>query len=166
MTRISVRKGLNAELDSLAVQFISEMLGWTAGENSSGKIKVQLTVPVEFKKEQAIQLHSSDTSTYTEVPLMPTFQGSKNSDETDKFLFNYLKSRIKESKIKTNGIVYLSFVVNQKGKMSDIIIRKGVNEELDQLAIKYISEMTNWTPGELLGKKVRVQYTVPIRFTK
>lgn len=51
-----------------------------------------------------------------------------------------------------SGTVYVQFVVNQDGSVSDIKILKSVSPLLDAEAIRVISIMPRWTPGQLNGK--------------
>ena len=68
---------------------------------------------------------------------------------------------------KENGIqgkVYVGFIIDKQGKVTDVKIKKGVSEVLDQEAIRVVSSMPDWTAGELKGKKVKVYYVLPINF--
>lgn len=62
------------------------------------------------------------------------------------------------------GKVFVSFVINEKGDISNIRIAKGVHPLLDQEAIRAVSQMGRWKPGVHDGKPVRVSYTIPITF--
>jgi protein TonB len=62
------------------------------------------------------------------------------------------------------GIVYVQFVVNTDGSISDVVAARGISENLDREAIKVVKAMPKWIPGEQAGKKVRVRYTIPINF--
>lgn len=64
------------------------------------------------------------------------------------------------------GKVYVQFIVEKDGSISNIKVRRSSNNaELDQEAIKVIEKMPRWTPGSMRGKKVRVKQTVPVTFT-
>ena len=62
------------------------------------------------------------------------------------------------------GRVIVQFVVNTDGSVSDVQLVKPVNPHLDKEAIRVVSSMPNWKPGEMRGKKVRVRYTLPVTF--
>ena len=63
------------------------------------------------------------------------------------------------------GRVYLSFVVEVDGSVSNIKIERGVTDELDREAKRVIRNMPKWSPGEAGGKKVRTRCRLPISFT-
>lgn len=63
------------------------------------------------------------------------------------------------------GKVYVEFIVELDGSMSEIQVKRSFYPSLDQEAIRVISIMPNkWTPGKQNGKNVRVRMTIPIFF--
>jgi protein TonB len=63
------------------------------------------------------------------------------------------------------GVVYVQFVVNADGSISEVNTIKGVSDSLDAEAERVIRLMPNWKPGMQGGKYIRVRYTIPISFT-
>jgi TonB family protein len=63
------------------------------------------------------------------------------------------------------GRVYLSFIVEKNGKISDITVLRGVSKEIDFEATRVIKSMPNWEPGKIDGYPVRTRLTLPINFT-
>ncbi|MCF8416053.1 MAG: TonB family protein [Crocinitomicaceae bacterium] len=63
------------------------------------------------------------------------------------------------------GRVYLSFVVEKDGSISNIVIERGVSPDLDREAKRVVRTMPNWIPGEEKGKRARVRCRLPINFT-
>lgn len=64
------------------------------------------------------------------------------------------------------GTVYVSFIIEKDGSLSGAKVLRGVNEELDAEAARAIMATNGkWIPGTQKGKAVRVQYTVPIKFS-
>lgn len=63
------------------------------------------------------------------------------------------------------GTVYVQFVVNTDGTIQDVIVFKGISDLLDKEAVRVVKKMPSWSPGEQAGKKVRVRYMIPIKFT-
>lgn len=81
-------------------------------------------------------------------------------------LFDYMKGHFKSKNIKEKGSAYVRFVVNEDGTISDPSIIK-IDQNLSYLSediLKMILKMPNWVPGENDGKKVKVYYTMPVRF--
>ena len=63
------------------------------------------------------------------------------------------------------GRVYLSFVVEVDGSISNISIERGVSADLDREAKRLLRQMPKWIPGEAKGHKVRTRCRLPINFT-
>jgi protein TonB len=63
------------------------------------------------------------------------------------------------------GTVYVTFVVEKGGNVSDVKILRGIGGGCDEEAIRVIRAMPRWNPGKQRGKSVRVQFNMPIKFT-
>ena len=99
---------------------------------------------------------------FTIVEQMPEFPGGSLA------LRKYIAQQIKYPAIaQENGIqgdVYVSFVINSYGVVSDAKIARSVDPALDNEAIRVIYSMPKWKPGYQQGKAVDVAFTVPITF--
>ncbi len=86
-----------------------------------------------------------------------------------KGLQRYISSTVKypEEAIEKNlsGKVYLSFIVEIDGSVSNITVEKGVHPLLDSEAVRVIRQMPKWKPGKLGSTKVRTRCRIPIVFT-
>ena len=93
---------------------------------------------------------------------MPQFPGG------DVALMKYIQKNVRYPQIaKEYGIegrVFVTFVIDKKGKVNDVEILKGVDKNLDKEAKRVIESLPKFTPGKQRGKAVRVQFTVPISF--
>ena len=100
---------------------------------------------------------------FTVVEVMPKFPGGINAQ------MKYLQSEIKypESARKAGkqGTVYVTYVVEKDGSITDTRVLRGFYKECDEEALRVVSAMPNWEPGLQRGKPVRVQFNVPIKFT-
>lgn len=63
------------------------------------------------------------------------------------------------------GRVYLSFVVEPDGSISNIAVERGVSTDLDREAKRVVRSMPKWNAGEAKGKKARTRCRLPINFT-
>ena len=98
------------------------------------------------------------------VEVMPTFRGG-GLDKFREWLYkrtNYPQAAI-DKKIK--GTVFLTFIVEKDGSVSNVEVLKGVDPLLDSEAVRVISESPKWTPGLQRGQPVRIRYQVPMSFT-
>ncbi len=96
---------------------------------------------------------------YEIVGTMPRFPGD---------LSRYFADSIRVPKDtngeKIRGTVYLTFIVEKDGSLSDIKILRSVCQSLDSEAERVVSGMPRWTPGKQDGVPVRVKTTLPIYF--
>ena len=83
-------------------------------------------------------------------------------------LMKYISSNIQypPTSIEMNeqGKVYLSFVVEPDGSISNVVVERGVSPDLDKEAKRVVRSMPNWKPGESKAKKSRTRCRLPINF--
>ena len=100
---------------------------------------------------------------FTIVEEMPQFPGG------DEGLKKYLMKEVdypKEAKKKgITGKVFVTFVVTNTGKVTDVRILRGAGNGFDEEVLRVIKAMPDWTPGKQDGKPVNVQFTLPVNFT-
>jgi len=63
------------------------------------------------------------------------------------------------------GTVYVTFVVERTGAVTDVRVLRGIGGGCDEEAVRVIKAMPKWHPGKQRGKPVRVQFNMPIKFT-
>jgi len=63
------------------------------------------------------------------------------------------------------GKVFVQFVVERDGSLTDVKALRGPSQTLQDEAARAVKASPHWTPGIQNGRKVRVQYTVPVNFT-
>ncbi len=94
---------------------------------------------------------------------MPVFPGSESG------LMIFLTSNIHYPPASSDKgiqkIVYVTFVISREGKVGNVKILKGFNDELNQEAMRVVSIMPQWFPGMQWGRFVEVQYNLPIIFS-
>ncbi|MDX2301230.1 MAG: TonB family protein [Microscillaceae bacterium] len=62
------------------------------------------------------------------------------------------------------GKVYVEFVIDKEGKLTDFKVVKGVGFGLDEEALRVLGLAPQWKPGKQRGRPVKVKMTVPIVF--
>jgi len=62
------------------------------------------------------------------------------------------------------GKVYLQFVIEKNGSISNIRVIRSVDPEIDKEAVRVLEQSPNWSPGKQQGRPVRVYCTFPITF--
>ncbi|MCL2028056.1 MAG: TonB family protein [Bacteroidales bacterium] len=63
------------------------------------------------------------------------------------------------------GTIFITFVVERDGSITDVKIVRGIGGGCDEEAIRVVQNMPRWVPGKQRGRAVRVQFMMPIRFT-
>ena len=99
---------------------------------------------------------------FTIVEHMPEFVGGVK--ELFKYLGENTKYPRRALKADIEGTVYIQFVIGKNGAIRNIKIIRGVNELLDNEALRVVKSMPDWKPGSQHGKKVSVRYQLPIHF--
>lgn len=115
-------------------------------------------VPVVEEEEEVEELEI-----FTVVESMPEFPGG------DAARMKFLQENIKYPQLAREsgiqGTVYVTFVVETNGKVTDVKVLRGIGGGCDEEAVRVIQSMPRWVPGKQRGKPVRVQFNMPIRFT-
>lgn len=62
------------------------------------------------------------------------------------------------------GKVYLNFIVERDGSLSDITVLKGIGAGCDEEAVRAVKLLDTWIPGRQNGNTVRVKISFPIIF--
>jgi TonB family protein len=96
------------------------------------------------------------------VDEMPEYPGG--DEQLRKDIAAAVKYPEEAKKNKKSGKVYVSFAINEKGKIINEKIARGVCPSLDKEALRAILTLKTWKPGKHMGTPVKVEYTVPINF--
>ncbi len=62
------------------------------------------------------------------------------------------------------GNVFLKFVVEKDGRLTDVQAVKGIGSGCDEEAVRVLASAPAWIPGKQRGRPVRVSMVIPIRF--
>lgn len=105
---------------------------------------------------------TNDNQPYVIVENMPEFPGGPEA------LLKYIAENVaypEQAKNDTiQGTVYLKFVVDKTGKVTQTEVIRGVHPLLDEESIKVVNSLPEWTPGRQSGKNVDVAMQIPIKF--
>jgi TonB family protein len=124
----------------------------------------QLSPPMPYCYEPAMKPMSeeADTTVYTVVKKMPQFPGGDVSAYLAQNIHYPATAMCYETGSGPQGRVICQFVVEKDGSITNVRVVRSVDPGLDKEAIRVISSMPKWIPGEQNGKKVRVQYLLPL----
>ncbi|MCH7657376.1 MAG: TonB family protein [Bacteroidetes bacterium] len=93
----------------------------------------------------------------------PQFEVEGYEDFDDYIMQNiqYPESAIKEG---TEGIVWVEFNINKRGKVTDVKVVESIDERLDNEAVRVVSSSPRWIAAEMNGKKTAKKMTVTVEF--
>ncbi|MDY0343435.1 MAG: energy transducer TonB [Lentimicrobium sp.] len=134
----------------------------TVDLNIDAGIDIDEIVPVFVAPVLTEELPDETDEPFIIVEDMPVFAGG------DAGLLAYLSQNIKypvmarESGI--TGTVYITFVVEKDGSLSDIRALREVGGGCTAEALRVIQTMPRWTPGKQRGVPVRVRINLPVKF--
>ena len=114
-------------------------------------------VPVEVEEEEVVE-----QEIFQIVEEMPAFPGGEAK------LMEYVAKNIKYPQIAREtgiqGRVFVGFVVEPDGSVSNVKILRGIGGGCDEEAMRVIKSLPKWKPGKQRGKAVRVSYQIPVVF--
>ena len=120
----------------------------------------EYVAPVKLDAEEESE---EERQIFMVVESMPEFPGGEAA------LYKFLAENIKYPQMaKESGIqgrVFVTFVVERDGRVTDVRVLRGIGGGCDEEAIRVVSDMPKWAPGKQRGKPVRVQYNLPVKFT-
>ncbi len=167
---VKVLRGIGGGCDEEAVRVVQSMPNWKPGTQKGKPVRVAYNLPINFKlsgksavkTDKKSKMEPNKDGVYAIVEQMPEFPGGQDQ------LLDYLISNIKyPKKAEEKGIegrVYVSFVVNEDGSVSDVKVLRGIGGGCDEEAVRVVQSMPNWKPGVQKGKPVKVAYNLPVRF--
>ncbi len=105
---------------------------------------------------------NSDTI-YSMVEKIPEYKGGMEALQRDiRTAMTYPKTARRAG---TEGVVFVAFIVDQKGNMKDRKVIKGISDACDTEALRAVSTLKQWIPGAHRGKPVQVRFVLPVRFS-
>ena len=91
---------------------------------------------------------------------MPTFDGGYAA-----YLAKNINYPSQASKMSIEGKVWVQFVVEKDGKISNVKVVKGIGYGCDEEAVRVIAAMPAWTPAKTNGRAVRLTMKLPVKYT-
>ena len=145
-------------------QFKNKSLPKSVGYTSLNKIVVVSYLP-KSAELQADNKTDQDKKIYDFVSIekQPEFPGG--IAKFYKYLGGAIKYPVVAQENNVQGKVFLSFVVEKDGALSDIQITRGLGSGTDEEAVRVLKESPKWNPGIQNGRSVRVKYNINVNFT-
>ena len=115
---------------------------------------------MEFNEEEE---EEEEAEIFFIVEDMPGFGRGKRTGDR-KYIMQNLKYPEIAAENGISGRVFVRFVVEPNGSVSNVNVVRGVDPALDAEAVRVVKSSPKWTPGKQRGKPVRVSFTFPINF--
>ncbi len=118
------------------------------------KVEEIVIAPVE-EKEDVDQIFLVVEETATPKGGMGAFY---------KYVGDKMKYPAQARRMGIEGKVFVEFVINRDGSITDVRAIKGIGAGCDEEAVRVVQSAPAWNPGKQRGKPVRQRYVVPITF--
>ena len=130
------------------------------------EVEIENEVEIEetdTDEDEIVEIEEDDEEFFMVVENMPEFPGG------DLGLMKFIQKNVRYPAIakeyNITGKVYVSFIVDRQGSVTNVKIVRGVDKNLDAEALRVVSLLPKYKPGKQRGKAVRVMFTIPINFT-
>ena len=116
----------------------------------------------EYVAPEVVEEEVVEQEIFQIVEEMPAFPGGEGK------LMEYVAKNIKYPQIAREtgiqGRVFIGFVVEPDGSVSNVKLLRGIGGGCDEEAMRVVKSMPKWKPGKQRGKAVRVSYQIPVFF--
>lgn len=176
-----VNEALDAEVLRVAQQMQQEIT-WVPGVQRGRKVNVALQLPIRFKledkAEEVQEVAPADGDIFKVAEQMPRFPGCEELEEPQarekcaqmrllEFVYQNIKYPAEARKAGTEGVVVVRLIIAPTGEVREYSIVRSVapvlDEEVRRIA-RLMQEEITWIPGEQGGKKVAVEFNLPVAF--
>jgi protein TonB len=161
-----VDENVEVKIDTLAVSTRSDDKNFnepTVGTfgDGSGKTDGTINGSGDSKTQGTgdIGTGSVENSTFDIAEKEPVFEGNLES-----FILNATRYPGKAVENGIEGKVFVCFIVDESGKVTKPEVLKGIGYGCDEEAIRVVSSLPRWKPGENNGKPVKVRMRIPFKF--
>ncbi len=146
------------------------------------QIKKLIFEPISVTPDGKIDDSEEDDYELPEVDFYPGLDGIEPEDTVDIMLFpevqpkpmggydsfysqlsKTLRYPKQAQRNQTTGKVFVEFVVDKSGAVSDLKILRGIGSGCDEEALRVLAQ-TRWEPGRQRGRPVKVRMAMPINF--
>lgn len=126
--------------------------------------KASVAPVVSSGNGNGIEVPEVDNKVYDAIGVdqFPEFEGGMSA--WAKFIQRNMRYPSMAQENGTQGKVFISFVVEVDGSITDVKLLKGIGNGCDEEAMRVIKKSPRWKPGQQNDRKVRVRYNMPLSF--
>jgi len=117
-----------------------------------------------------VKPNKSETAMVEEVVDEPISIVEENATPVGGYeaFYKYVRKELKypsqARRMGVEGKVYVQFVIERDGSLSDVKVIKGIGAGCDEEASRVISSSPRWQPGKQRGRPVRQRMVLPLTF--
>ncbi len=181
MRNCIVAKGIGGEYDSEALNSLKKaQQNWIPARLGGKKYATRFSIVCDFKLDGAPPDLKAKKTPYYGSKLLRGIIVTRNkgvwfSDEEPaefvggqeglaKWLSKNLKYPPSASRMGLEGKVYVKFIIEPDGSITNAEVLKGFDAACDQEALRVVSIMPKWKPGKQSGRAVRSYFTQVVYF--
>lgn len=131
-------------------------------ENELTMTDMDIDENTELEFEGGGEEKAKEDKIFAVVEEDPTFPGGEQ--KMMKYIQEHVNYPDMAKEMDVQGTVYVKFVVEKDGSITNIQVLQGIGSGCDKEAKRVVRNMPKWDPGEQRGRPVRVHIRVPIRF--
>lgn len=171
-----ILRGIRDSFDDEVLNAVKSMPDWEPAYFMDQPLVIQMVMPVSFSKkatefdaEKFRQKagfpddHSGKDKPFVVAEEQPQYKGGEQA--RIRYLANNIEYPAEAREKGIQGRVFVNFIVEKDGSISNVRILRGIGGGCDEEALKAIENMPKWVPGKNDGKPVRTEFNMPIRFT-
>ena len=100
----------------------------------------------------------------SDCDVRPQFFHSNEKHFLTSWVYKYLRYPERAIREKLQGQVLVSFIIEKDGSVTNVTVEHGIDELLDDEAVRVVSVSPKWIPGQIKGEKVRTRIVIPVEF--
>ena len=149
---VEVIQSVGYSIDKAMVRLIEKMPRWEPATHNGDPVSVRMRIEKDFGSKGKAKKGYDVPARFGGDPLA---------------LENYLKEHSDRTrKVGMSGLVKVSFVIDEKGDVTNPRIVQGLNGQANSTALSIVRSMPRWTPALKKDKPVQMNKTISIYFTK
>lgn len=171
-------KDADESMKQEAIRLIRSMPKWVPGKYKGQPVNTKALYLVRFdlpKKKPQSDIPKQDAQPIAEkqqipeyiydmkgVPVAPKFNGGYAG--LTRWIQDHIQYPAGAAKAKIEGRVIVEFIIDKNGAVTVPKVVRGINDALNNEALRVIKSLPRWTPGYANGKPVKTRYTYPVTF--
>lgn len=123
--------------------------------------EIPVYIPVERPNREEDEIVEQEI--FLVVEEQPDFPGGDAA--RIRYFNENINYPVEARELNIQGTVYIGFIVEPDGSISNISLLRGIGGGCDEEALRVVAAMPRWKPGKQRNQAVRVKFTLPVRFT-